>query len=253
MNKVSIVIPTYNSAPFIKESVESALGQNYSNKEIIVVDDGSTDNTREILFRYTKNKKIKCIHQKRSGAAAARNTGIRQATGEFVAFLDADDIWLPEKLEKQLPLFGDSEVGLVYSDMAFFGAESKFRVFSEMAGKFFKGQIVKQLLENNFIPTSSVVARKSEVDKAGGFNENLAIGEDYFLWLVIANLSKIDFVPEQLVMYRIHRDQISKSRKSSYKNLSKLYSLLLRDRWFSPYKNLIRWKFLENSVKSRLS
>lgn len=109
---VSVIIPTYNSAPYIVDAIGSVLAQTYQNLEIIVVDDGSNDNTREVLVRY--RDKITCLYQENRGVSAARNRGMQHAQGEFIALLDADDIWLPTKLERQLRfMFEHMDVELV--------------------------------------------------------------------------------------------------------------------------------------------
>ena len=119
MPKVSVVIPTYQHAHFVAQAISSVLSQTYCDLEVIVVDDGSTDDTQEIVAGFGEQIRV-VQHEKNSGLSAARNTGIQLSRGEYVAFLDADDIWLPEKLEKQIPLFErDESVGLVSSDMFF--------------------------------------------------------------------------------------------------------------------------------------
>ncbi|PIZ44424.1 hypothetical protein COY31_02670, partial [Candidatus Wolfebacteria bacterium CG_4_10_14_0_2_um_filter_39_18] len=159
MKRVSIIIPAYNAASFIGDSVRSALTQTYPNKEIVVVDDGSTDDTRAILEEYIKSGQIKYFYQENKGPAAARNLGIKNSSGEFIAFLDADDVWLPEKLKKQIDLFKNPKVGLVYSDMEFFGDKFPFKKYSEMTKGFYRGEAMRELIKRNFIPISSVVLR----------------------------------------------------------------------------------------------
>src|SRR5437867_1708261 len=119
MPKVSIVIPTYNYGRYVVEAVESVLNQSFQDREVIVVDDGSTDDTRERLERF--RGRIRYIYQRNKGLPAARNTGIRAARGAYVAFLDSDDLWLPEKLALQVPILDTrQQVGMVYTDAHLF-------------------------------------------------------------------------------------------------------------------------------------
>ena len=127
------------------------------------------DNTRALLDPYVKAGKVKYIYQNNSGPGAARNAAISHATGEFLAFLDADDVWAPYKLERQIKLFQDPSVAIVYSDMRFIGSDFKYRYFSEIEPTFHKGHIFNELIEHNFIATSTVVVRKECFDKVGGF------------------------------------------------------------------------------------
>lgn len=256
MNKlISVVIPAYNSALYIKEAVDSVINQTYQDCEIIIIDDGSTDDTRNILDSYIKNGDLKYFYINNSGPAAARNFGIGKSQGEFIAFLDADDIWLPNKLERQIPLFDDPGVSLVYSDMEFFGDSFDFMFHSEMTQSFYRGKRVRELIRNNFIPTSSAVIRKNILEHVGFFNEDrdrFKVGEDYELWLRIANFAKIDFVPESLVKHRIHKDQCSRGRLKSYQSLFEIYKIILSNDTFRPYRLLIYKQYVIQSIKSLL-
>lgn len=257
MNRlISIVIPSFNSGSYVTEAINSVINQKYSPKEIIVVDDGSADNTKLVLNRFINKGSIKYIFQNNQGPAAARNTGIRNTCGEFVAFLDADDIWSGDKLQKQMVLFNNPSVGLVYSDMEYFGDRYKFKLFSELAGKFYRGSVTANLLRRNFISTSSVVVRKSLFDEAGYFLENTArlrIGEDYHLWLRMSLISEFDFTEDPLVRYRIHGLQITnKSRLKTQQSLAYLYGDLLEKEEFSHFKNIIMGKLLESKVKEAI-
>jgi len=125
--RVSVIIPTYNCAQFITEAIESALMQTYTDIEIVVVDDGSTDNTKEILKPYIEKNFLTYIYQENQGPGAARNTGIKAATGEYIAFLDADDTLTEDSVEKRINLIeGSSDIGLVFSD--YFYQKEKFEI-----------------------------------------------------------------------------------------------------------------------------
>ncbi len=254
--KISIIIPIYNAAGFIGEAIESLAAQTFSPSEIIVVDDGSTDNTKLVLDGLISGGDIKYIFQENQGPAAARNTGIKNSHGEFIAFLDADDIWSSDKLQRQMELFNNPSVGLVYSDVEYFGDPYKFKLFSESVRKFYRGRVTSDLLRHNFIPTSSVIVRRSLFDEAGYFLENnvkLGIGEDYHLWLRLSLLSEFDFVEDPLVRYRIHGSQVTNgSRLKTQRSLAYLYGDILKKKEFTPFKNIIMGKLIESKAKEMI-
>jgi glycosyltransferase involved in cell wall biosynthesis len=260
---VSVVIPTYNSGRFVRQAVLSAIHQTYSNTEILVVDDGSSDDTREVLLPLVHEGAIEYIYQVNKGPAAARNRAISVAVGEFVAFLDADDTWLPSKLEKQLALFANPHVGLVYSDGATFIEEGDtvqdlgFVDKVEPRLRYRRGRVYSDLLRSNFVSTSSVVIRREVLDRVGRFLESigagrLSYGEDYELWLRMARICELDFVDEKLVASRLHRDQLSNDRARGYTQLSLLYKyLLLREG--SSKKAMLAHKYAEYTLKSTIA
>lgn len=244
---VSVVIPTYNASVFVREAIESVLRQTYSLFEIIIVDDESNDGTSEIVRSY--GDRVCYYEKKHEGVSVARNFGVVHARGEFIAFLDADDTWEKDKLEKQVLLFSDENVGLIYTDMEFFGEAFRYRLFSEMAHGMWVGDVISRLLRGNFIGTSSVVVRRTVFEGVGGFPRGVAIGEDYRTWLRISLESKIQAVKEPLVRYRMHGNQASKDKKKSYRALIDMYFSLLRNRDFAAYWPLIFVKYLEYKTK----
>jgi glycosyltransferase involved in cell wall biosynthesis len=207
---VSVIIPSYNAAGFISETLDSALAQTYKNFEILVIDDGSTDNTKEVLEPYIKRGQIRYIYQDNSRQAVARNNGMQQAKGELLAFLDADDIWLPNKLELQVPLFKDKEVGLVYGNAVFWDGKKEWPHAHEK--EFKRGCIFKKLMTyGNFIWASTVLIRRECADRAGLFEEWSPI-EDYHMWLRVAYFYKADYTSEVVEKYRIHAGNVSHKR-----------------------------------------
>ncbi len=202
---MSVIIPVYNCERYIAEAVESVLAQSYRDYEIIVVDDGSTDGTRRALEPYMGA--IRYIYQENRGEPAARNNGIRNSDCEFIAFLDADDLWLPEKLELQMDyLHRHSDCGLVYTDMKIFDErgiiEESVKVCKNLDLP--SGWIFERLFGETLFQTSSVVFRKACVDRVGPFDESLLIGCDYDMWLRIARHFKMGYIDRPLVMYRQH-------------------------------------------------
>jgi glycosyltransferase involved in cell wall biosynthesis len=207
--KVSIIIPTYNSAEYIAETLDSAFAQTYKNCEIIVIDDGSTDNTKEVLQSYMS--KIKYIYKENGGVSSARNVGIENAEGEYIAFLDSDDIWLPEKLEKQMERFkSEPDLGLVYSDCIRFN-ENGIEQSKRIVNRYFEGNIFIKLLEGYVLPTSTVVVKRSCFSIADHFNESLMVSEDYDMWLRISKHYNIGYAKGPLVKYRVRNNGLARS------------------------------------------
>jgi glycosyltransferase involved in cell wall biosynthesis len=256
---VSVIIPAYNSSLYIQQSIESVFNQTHPHTEVVVVDDGSSDNTRELVAKLILSPRLKYLYQENRGPAAARNAGIRSSTGTFIAFLDADDFWLPDKLEKQLMLFQNKKVGLVYSDYECFTGDGESIPLVELAveanlGKYFRrGHIYPSLLHFNYIPTSSVVVRRDVLDETGLFLETIGdgrflYGEDYELWLRIVKRREVDFIGQKFVKHRMHREQLSRDKARGYRQLCFLYRYLLFKRDSSERLVILR-KYLENILK----
>jgi len=215
MPKVSVIIPVYNAEKFISETIESVVAQTYPDWEIIAVDDGSTDKTPEILKEYAKKlpKKVRVIAQKNSGVSIARNNAIAVAKGEYIAFLDHDDLWMPEKLEKQVKLLDSNKaLGLVYSDSHQIDGEGNLKgdtIFHSV--KPFRGNVFNELLCINFIPCLTAMVRKEVLDKVGPFNPRYKVAEEYDLFLKIAERWPVDFIEQPLAKYRFHAGSFSKN------------------------------------------
>jgi glycosyltransferase involved in cell wall biosynthesis len=218
---ISVIIPTYNRADLLPRAVRSACGQTYRNLEILIVDDASSDNTEEIALGLEKeDARVRYIkREKNGGESAARNTGIRKSTGEYVAFLDSDDEWLPEKIEKQMKVFEKNAGSLLGG--VFCGYEnvckqnkktSKERPFS------FRGDISKQILLQNVVlgGGSGLMIKKKYLDIAGIFDEHklLKIGPDYELWIRLAQHCHFDYVPDVCFRYYIHATNITQTAHS---------------------------------------
>lgn len=215
---VSIVIPTFNAAQFIRETMQSVLAQTYQRYEIIVVDDGSTDNTKDIL---TEFKSLICLFQQENrGPSAARNAGIKAAKGEYICFLDADDLWPPEKLVVQLEFFeSHPEIAFVSADHQDFSDDQVERpTFLEMKKKTFGEVLVTEvplqdafskLIHENFISTPTVMMKKSSLDVTGLFDESLWSVEDRDLWLRVAASFNLACLPNVLCKRRVHQTNIS--------------------------------------------
>lgn len=221
MPTVSAIIPAYNAAPFIERTVASALNQRDCTPQVIVVDDGSTDGTWESLERF--GDAIIRVRQDNGGPARARNHGASLSSGEWLAFLDADDEWMPEKLSRQLE-FARDDVSLIYTDRINFGAidrvaERYFGAMDRVAGRQLSrelrqtAEVFDYLLLENFITTSSVLIRKSTFQSLAGFAQEPEPCEDWDLWLrfVLAG-GKIAHCPEPLTRYRLHDSSVSSNQ-----------------------------------------
>lgn len=194
---VSILIPTYNRENVIRKALDSALAQTYRKVQIVVVDDGSTDNTRDVIKSYGQD--IVYVYQKNRGIASARNTGLRHCTGDYIAFLDSDDYWLPQKLERQVAIFQDHpEYGMVACQCASIDAQGRFRQ-KNRPGR--SGWVLESLFRKNFIRTSAAVVTKACIEAVGPFDETLRECEEYDLWLRIAARFQVGFINEPLAVY----------------------------------------------------
>jgi glycosyltransferase involved in cell wall biosynthesis len=219
MPKVSVIIPTYNYGKYIEKAIDSVLAQTYQDFEIIVVDDGSTDNTKEIIETRYKDK-VRYFYQENKGAPVARNKGIRKSRGEYLTFLDADDWFAPENLKYKVKVLdNDADAGWVYSDGYYVNKEGE--IIDKASNRFsfsnrkLEGDISSELFSmGNYITTDSVLARKTCIIKAGCFDETLPALQDYELWLRISLQYKIKYVDELLCYYTLHSNSISSKREN---------------------------------------
>lgn len=252
MALVSIVMAAYNAESTIVETVENLLAQTWADKEIIITNDGSTDNTPQILDNFAKQNPtvVKVIHQKNMGQSIARNASIAAAKGDFIAFMDADDIWAKQKIARQVQYFADHpDVGLVYTEgMTIDGRGNKLEAFG--CSSEFTGNCFKTLFLRNNIIGSSVMVRKRILDKVGAFTPYLRACENWELWTRISREHKIDFIDEELAYYRQHDSNMSKNidwmidnrikavrhNHDQYKNIVPDEELLTKQAYFMAYR-----------------
>lgn len=221
---VSVIIPTYNRSAYVKDAIESVLSQSYSNLEIIVVDDGSTDDTRDVITLFAD--RVRYFYQDNKGPSSARNMGISEATGDFVAFLDSDDLWRQDKLEKQLKLFGEnSRLGLVASGHDVINHRGE-HILSYILKPKELNQLHSRRIIRNLFSTPSVLVRKSCFDSVGVFDEKLYFAEDWDMWLRIISAYDAAMVNEPLATIRNHQESIT--REYSDKNLADWESVIAR-------------------------
>jgi glycosyltransferase involved in cell wall biosynthesis len=232
---VSVIIPTYNYGAYIIEAINSVKNQTYKPIEIIVIDDGSTDGTDKIVAPFLKDIIYKKIENK--GVSAARNTGIKLSEGEYIAFLDADDYWAPDKIKLQIGCFrAQKDLSVVFSNFNWInesGAiykrkalKNKYEIFKKYKSKlsdifiykikekhlrltFYYGNIFNSLFLGNFINTSSLILKRDLFDRYDIFNETLKTQEDYDLWLRLSLNNLFGFIDKELVNTRIHSTQLT--------------------------------------------
>jgi glycosyltransferase involved in cell wall biosynthesis len=208
---VSAVIPVYNGERYLPEALRSVFEQTYENIEVVCVDDGSTDRSAEILASY--GDRLIAVRQENAGVGAARNTGMKTARGDFVALMDQDDWWRPEKTEKQVAGFlADESLGLVHTASDHYDESSGAFVGPldpEAEPHLLVGDCYRRLLLDNQIYNSSVMARKSVLDRVGYCDARIGGNTvvDYDLWLRIAKVSRLGFIDEPLVVFRLHSAQ----------------------------------------------
>ena len=225
MMNISVVIPTYNRIELLKRSIDSVINQTIKPSEIIIVDDGSNDGTEAMVKK--KYDSLKLIKQKNKGASAARNSGIKASSGEWICFLDSDDEWKNDKLEKQITAVANN------SDYKFFHSNEIWikngkRINQKKKHKKYGGDIFKKCLDMCRISPSSVLIDKNIFEEIGFFNENLVVCEDYELWLRICDKYEVFFIDEPLIIkHGGHQDQLSYSIDSiEYHRIKALEYLL---------------------------
>jgi len=222
---VSVIIPTYNRAAMLREAIESVRQQTVKDVEVLVVDDGSTDETPRVVQEF--GDFVTYLRQDNGGVAAARNRGIQAAHGHYIAFLDSDDLWLPHKLERQIDYLRDHpEIGLLYARMWSYDVEkpSERRLDPYVVATNFT-----ELLNGpNAVTTSTVVVRRECLETVGVFNPAIRAAEDHELWLRIARRFAIGFLDEPLAEYRRHSKSINNDLTSLYEGYRVLYEIILQ-------------------------
>ena len=212
---VSVVIATYNMGQYINQAVDSILLQTWKNLEIIVVDDGSKDNTEQVMAQYANNPSVIYIKNENQGQPKAKNCGINKTRGEFIAFCDADDLWEPNKLEIQMPLFSTPKIGIVYSEVSNID-ENNQRYLKEPNEKRYIGHVTNQLLLENFIPFGTSVIRRACIENNGIFDEEFRMGIDWDLWLRYSLNWDFAYTPARTYIYREWSGQMSTNYQGRY-------------------------------------
>ncbi len=239
---VSVIIPSFNAEQYIAEALESIFGQAYRPIEVVVVDDGSTDETQSVLESF--KDRIYYLCQDNKGPSAARNTGIKVARGKYIAFLDSDDLWTDGKLQQQVEIMETyPDVGLLSGDMQRF-SEEQVKVSSMFErygfdhnffdGKFYVKDAYKKIYtQGNYIPTGSVIVRRNCLEKVGHFDENLRHSEDLDLWLRISIHFKLAYSRKIWLKRRDH--EVNLTGDSEAMNLSLIEVLEKHEERYMSY------------------
>ncbi|MCD6184386.1 MAG: glycosyltransferase [Deltaproteobacteria bacterium] len=237
--QISVIIPTYNRGWILKEAVDSVLSQHYTDFELIVVDDGSTDNTLALLQTY--KGRLKILQQENLGVSAARNLGIENSCGQYIAFLDSDDLWLPEKLSFQLEFFILHREALICQTEEMW-IRNGVRVNPGKKHKKISGHIFEQSLALCLVSPSAVMVDRRLFEEIGMFDENLPACEDYDLWLRTTLKYPVFLLDKPLVIKRGgHADQLSKAPGLDKYRIASILKLLQSDRLSnSRYKKAVK-------------
>jgi glycosyltransferase involved in cell wall biosynthesis len=246
MSLISVVIPTYNSEKTIKQTIESVLKQTFYDLELIIINDGSTDSTLEVISQF-QDSRIKVFSFDNAGGNVSRNRGLERATGEFVSFLDADDLWTPDKLESQLiALKENPQAAVAYSWTDYIDEQGKFLLSGTHITA--HGKVYEQMLVSNFLENgSNPLIRREALVELGGFDEILTAAQDWDMWLRLAQNFDFIAVPGVQILYRISANSLStnlvRQEKASLQVLDKACRANTQD------LNHLRRKSLTNLYK----
>jgi glycosyltransferase involved in cell wall biosynthesis len=208
------LIPVYNGAAYVARAIESALAQTHEDVELLIVNDGSPDDSRRVIEPYLLSPKVRYIEKPNGGVASARNAGLRIATGAYVALLDQDDAWYPNKLARQVAVLERRpEVALVHADVDYVDAEGTLLAHDPYFPARVEGSCFREFFMANPVMACTAIARRTAIDEAGGFDEQIRFADDYDLWLRIAHRHAVAFIAEPLATYRVHDS--NESRKTA--------------------------------------
>jgi glycosyltransferase involved in cell wall biosynthesis len=251
--KVSVILPTYNRAHIIEKAIQSVLKQTYQDFEIIIIDDGSKDDTEKIIRGFQeKDNRIKYIRfEENKGAAAARNAGINMSKGEYITFQDSDDEWVIDKLEKQMKVIETSSENIVVycGFWRIDGDEKTYIPDINISNR--EGNIHKELLKRNFIGTPSILLLKKNLEKIGMFDENLSRLQDWDLAIRLSKYYNFKLIDEPLYISYVLSDSIS----ANYEALIIAMQIILakyQDEIYKDHKIIKAWSIKFNSIAKYL-
>ena len=226
---VSVVLPAWNRAEWVARAIRSVLAQSHRCVELIVVDDGSTDDTNRVARSF--GRAMTLLSQPHRGPYAARNLGVRHASGELIAFIDSDDAWYPDRLERQLALLRDPTVGLVFGDADLVdyrgGAPRRHPLTAFQITPPRRGWVADQFVYGNFVPTSSVLVRRGCFDEAGAFCDSAWLSADYATWFRISLRHRLDYVDAPVFEYALHPGGISRDLLGALRARIELFQAML--------------------------
>jgi len=245
--RVSVVLATHNQAVWLGEAIDGVRAQTFADWELVVVDDGSTDGTADVVRRYADDSRIRYLAQERAERSRARNRGIAETSGELVAFLDADDRWRPGKLARQVAaLDADAAAGLCYTVARFIGPEGEELPLRKPSGRPPSGDVFATLMRANVVILASVVVRRAGLDAVGGFDPAAAMTgcEDWDLWLRLAQRYPAVGIDEELTLYRRHPGNTGSERVLGA-------ALHVVDRWYAEPDTARRVGLSRPAVRAR--
>jgi glycosyltransferase involved in cell wall biosynthesis len=215
MSMVSVVTPTFNRGRFLPEAVASVLAQTHTDLELIIVDDGSVDDTGKVLEPYLADERVRYFYQENRGQSHARNLALEHAEGDVIAFLDSDDLWAPDKLEKQLAVLrANPEADIVHGDEAIIDEQGTVISFENM--RRYSGRITRRLLADNSVSITTALVRRRCFDEMGGFDTSVGVADDYELWLRFSARYCFHYEPGIVASYRVMSDQISSDKRRRF-------------------------------------
>ncbi|MFW0717083.1 glycosyltransferase family 2 protein [Pedobacter sp. N23S346] len=254
---VSVIMPAFNAVLYISEAIESVINQTFRNWELIIINDGSTDATEEIVLDFErKDKRIKYLFQENGKQGKARNLGIANSIGEYIAFLDADDLWVDNKLATQVNyLIANHKIDLIFSQ-GYLLEKDKLTDFDILIKPLWTITDIPLFIEKNQIPILSVVVKKTCLIDVDNFSEDLNIQnvEDYHLWIkLLINQFKFTSISDRLFYYRIHSDQNTFNNNNTFLPIVRMFRLLHDENKISNWeKNVIirlKWILFDSKAK----
>lgn len=236
---ISVVIPTYNRADFVGEAIDSVLAQTWPHFELLLVDDGSTDDTQAVLAKYERDPRVRLFRQENQGQSVARNNALKEAKGDFIAFLDSDNRWLPHRLARGMEMLeAHPEVDIVYANNITIDESGK-KSPSAAVMRRHSGWITRELWQDNCVTMNTTLVRRHCFDEMGGMDTTCKRADDYELWLRLSTRYRFMHIPEQVAEYRVMADQISSDKRARFqaneeilKNFQKRYPNALTPREF---------------------
>lgn len=216
--KISVIMATYNRAKLITEAIASVYAQNYPDLQLIVVDDGSTDNTVEVLQPWLGRDDFIFLQQANQGQPAAQNLALTRATGDFICFLDSDNIWLPGKLERQLAFMAEHpDVDILYGDLITIDGEGRETGRHNMPR--YSGRIYRELLKDNCVSGNTAMMRRHCLERCGPFDASVRVAADFEMWLRYSPHCTFHYLPEFFAKYRVFPDQVSSDKERRFNSV----------------------------------
>lgn len=218
---VSVITATYNRDKYLPFAIESVLKQTHANIEYHIVDDGSADNTTELVKTYMGDDRIRYYFQPNQGQSVARNVGIRHSRGDFICFLDSDNVWKANKVQMQLLIFKENDdIDIVYGDGEYI--DESGNLIGTPRIRRYSGYITEKLLRKNFVGFNTAMARRRCFDELGGLDETLRRSDDYELWLRFSTRYKFHYIPVCMAQYRVWNNQLSSAKEERYKAIGEI-------------------------------